>query len=99
MSAVSATVDNVEESRFETTVDGHRAELIYHRNGSRLVLLHTEVPEALEGRGIGGQLVTAAVEEAVRRGLTIVPTCPYANSWLRRHPDVAGRAAIDWPDG
>jgi predicted GNAT family acetyltransferase len=96
---VSDTVpvtDNQAASRFEIAADGHLAELRYHRNGNRLALIHTEVPEELEGRGLGGLLVAAAVARAASEGLTIVPYCPFARRWLGRHPDVAGRAAIDW---
>ena len=88
--------DNQAESRFEIRSGGYLAELIYHRHGNRLVLIHTEVPEELERHGIGGRLVTAAVDRAAREGLTIVPYCPFARSWLERHPDVAGRVTIDW---
>jgi hypothetical protein len=89
-------IDNQARSRFEIRTGGHLAELIYHRNGDRLALIHTEVPEELEGEGIGGRLVTAAIDRAAREGLTIVPFCPFARSWLQRHPDVAGRVTIDW---
>jgi len=88
--------DNQAESRFELRVDGRLAELLYRRNGNRLVLIHTEVPVELEGRGLGGTLVTAALDRAAREGMTVVPLCPFARSWLERHPDVASRAAIDW---
>jgi hypothetical protein len=98
MSEVPAVVNNAVKGRFETTVDGARAELIYHRDGRRLVLVHTGVPDELAGRGIGGILVRAAVDEAARHDLTIVPECPFAQSWLRKHPDAAGRAALDGPD-
>jgi hypothetical protein len=91
-------VDNPYESRFEVTVDGHLAELVYHHSGHRLVLIHTEVPDALEGRGIGGRLVEFAVDRAVELGLTIVPKCPFARAWLERHPDAARRVDIDWGD-
>jgi len=96
---VSDTVpvtDNQAASRFEIRDDGYLAELRYHRNGKRLALIHTEVPEELEGRGIGGRLVTAAVARAAREGLTIVPYCPFARGWLERHPEVAGQVPIDW---
>lgn len=99
MSDASAIIDNEAASRFELEVDGHLAELRYHRSGKRLVLIHTEVPDALEGRGIGGELVTAAVDHAAKRGLTVVPLCPFARAWLERHPEVAGRATIDWSSG
>jgi uncharacterized protein len=91
-----AVTDNQAESRFEIRSSGHLAELLYRRHGNRLALIHTEVPEALEGRGLGGRLVTAAVDRAEREGLTIVPYCPFARGWLERHPDVAGRVTIDW---
>ena len=88
--------DNQAESRVEAHVDGHRAELLYRRNGNRLVLIHTEVPEQLEGHGIGGALVTAAINRAARDGMTVVPLCPFARGWLERHPDVASQVTIDW---
>jgi len=88
--------DNQAESRLELEADGHVAELEYRRNGNRLVLIHTEVPTELEGRGLGGRLVTAAVERARRDSMTIVPLCPFARGWLERHPDVAAQVEVDW---
>ncbi|HYB86095.1 MAG TPA: GNAT family N-acetyltransferase [Streptosporangiaceae bacterium] len=99
MSDSAQVTDNPAESRFELWVDGRLAELPYRRNGKRLVLIHTEVPEELESRGLGGALVTAAVDQAAREGTTVVPLCPFARGWLQRHPDVAARAAIDWGRG
>ena len=96
MSDDDPVTDSQAESRFEYRAGGHLAVLMYHPRGDRLVLIHTEVPEELERHGIGGRLVTAAVDRAAREGLTIVPLCPFARSWLQRHPDVAGRVTIDW---
>jgi predicted GNAT family acetyltransferase len=76
--AVSEVVDRPDEGRFELTVEEQTALLVYRVEGASLVLIHTEVPEALGGRGLGGVLVEAAVEWAVRDGLTIVPLCPFA---------------------
>ena len=77
--------------------DGHEAELIYEVDGDRLVLIHTGVPDELGGRGLGGVLVQAALTRAEAEGLTVVPQCPYARSWLEKHPDEAARVTIDWP--
>lgn len=96
MSEDQQVADNPASSRFEVTVDGRLAELIYRRNGKRLVLVHTEVPGELEGHGIGGKLVSAAVDRAAEEGMTVVPSCPFARTWLERHPGAAGRASIDW---
>ena len=88
--------DNQDRSRFELYQDGRLAELQYRQNGKRFVLLHTEVPVQLEGHGLGGKLVTAAIERAVREGMTVVPLCPFARGWLERNPDIAAQATIDW---
>jgi predicted GNAT family acetyltransferase len=87
-------IDNPARSRFEVEIDEHLAQLIYERHGDTLVLIHTEVPEELGGRGLGGRLVTAAVDTAQANGLTIVARCPYAKHWLETHPDVAGRVHV-----
>ena len=99
MSDAPPVTDNQAESRFELWVDGRLAELPYRRNGNRLVLIHTEVPEELEGHGLGGALVTAAIGRAACEGLTVVPLCPFARGWLQGHPDTAAKAAIDWGQG
>lgn len=85
------------EHRFVLTIDGYEAELIYERKGDQLVLVHTEVPDELEGRGIGGVLVRSAIDLAVRENLVVVPRCPFARRWLRRHPEVAQLVKIEWP--
>lgn len=99
MSDAPPVTDNQAESRFELWVDGRLAELPYRRNGKRLVLIHTEVPVELEGRGLGGVLVAAAVDRAAREDMTVVPLCPFARGWLQRHPETAAKAAIDWGQG
>jgi predicted GNAT family acetyltransferase len=87
--------NNERARRFETTIDGHLAELMYQRHGDRFLLMHTEVPTELEGKGVGGELVTAAIEFAAANGLTVVPRCPFARGWLERHPDVAKTVSIE----
>jgi len=96
MSDTGQVTDNTEDSRLELRADGDLAELLYRKRGNRFVIVHTDVPPALEGRGIGGALVRAAIDRAVAEDLTMVPLCPFARLWLERHPDVAARATIDW---
>jgi uncharacterized protein len=91
-----AVIDNIAASRFELTRGGRTAELVYRLDGKRFVLVHTGVPEALGGHGLGGELVQAAVRRAARDGLTLVPVCPYARQWLEKHPDALRDVAIDW---
>lgn len=83
------------ENRFVHRTDEGDAQLVYRAEDDRLILVHTEVPESLGGRGIAGQLVKAAVERARRTGETIAPWCPYARAWIERHPDDVKGMTID----
>jgi predicted GNAT family acetyltransferase len=98
MSDSVIVTDNAEQSRFEVDADGEMAELKYRLRAGRLVLIHTEVPDSLGGRGLGGELVLGAIGKASDEGLTIVPLCPFARGWLERHLDDAARVTIDWGD-
>lgn len=79
--------DNVERSRFELDVDGQVAFANYRRQGSALVVQHVEAPVPLRGTGAAGRLMQGVVEVARAEGRTIVPMCPYAYAWIRRHKE------------
>ena len=81
------TVTNNEaEQRYEVEVDGSLAVVQYERRGNDIIILHTEVPEALEGRGVGSALARSALEDAHARDLTVVPVCPFVSAYIRKHP-------------
>jgi uncharacterized protein len=85
-----AVVDNAAEGRYEVPVDdGRLAFLEYERRPGSIVLIHTEVPPAAEGHGVGQALVRHALDEARAQGLRVVPRCPFVTSWIARHPDYA----------
>lgn len=92
----AAVVDEPDEHRFVYRADGTEAQLVYRRDGRRLILVHTEVPEDLGGRGIGGRLVQAALDQATANGWTVAPWCPFVRSWLEKHPDDVSGVDIDW---
>jgi predicted GNAT family acetyltransferase len=80
--------DATERNRFIATVDGEQAGFIVYRLRPGLVaLIHTEVDERFEGRGIGGRLARFALEQARAKGLEVLPFCPFVNEWMRRHPE------------
>ena len=91
--------DDPANERFVIESDGHVAQLMYHKDPGRLIIEHTEVPEALAGRGIGARLVQAAVACAASEQRTVVPWCPYARRWLSEHESVAGTVTIDGETG
>jgi predicted GNAT family acetyltransferase len=84
-----ASVDvrrNEGEEQFETSLGAGKAVLTYAEQHGKLYLLHTEVPEEMEGHGIGSALVRTAMDYAKEQGVKVVPFCPFARTWLERHP-------------
>ena len=81
--------DNSARKRFEMVVDGVTAYVTYARHGDRLTLVHTEVPKALGGRGVGSSLATAVLEEVRRRGLRVAVECEFLEAFIKRHPEFA----------
>ena len=75
------------DDRFEATVDGRVGRLEYSVQGGVMTLVHTEVDPALEGRGVAGALVRAALDHARANGLKVEPRCEYAASYMDRHPE------------
>ncbi|MER5886452.1 GNAT family N-acetyltransferase [Streptomyces sp. NPDC001941] len=57
-----------------------------------LVAVHTVVEDGHEGKGIAGSLVREFYATAAREGVPVVPLCPYAAAWARKHPDEAPAA-------
>ena len=83
--------DNRDAHRFEAIVDGQTAYLQYERRPPAIVLVHTEVPEALRGGGIGSAVIRLALQSARAEGLSIVAKCPFVREYLKKHPaDRAG---------
>jgi uncharacterized protein len=80
-------VNNPAERRYEIWLGNGRAGYIdYREEPGSVVLVHTEVDPAFEGRGLGGRLVAGALEDIRARGLAMVPECPFVRAYLRRHP-------------
>ncbi len=80
--------DNRERSRYEVIVDGDTAALEYRLLGQDvLALVHTDVPEALRGKGVGHRLATHAMKDAQARSIRILPLCPFVAGFLQRHPE------------
>ena len=87
--SVEQFTDDPGAARFEMQVDGVLVGWVdYRPAGTSVILAHTEVVEGQEGRGVGGRLVRRAMAEFEARGLLVMPTCPFALDYLRRHPEL-----------
>jgi uncharacterized protein len=79
--------DNAAQHRFELEADGHAAYLYYRLEPGVITLVHTEVPPALGGRGVGSRLVRGALEAIRLRGLKVAATCPFVAAYMGKHPE------------
>ena len=71
---MSEVRDKPAAGRFEMTGGGAVAFVEYERtNDRRIALLHTEVPEALSGQGVGSKLVRGVLDALRAEGAKVVP--------------------------
>ncbi len=88
MATPSINVTNNEsENRFETQVEGDLAFAAYTRRGDTLTFTHTEVPDDLQGQGIGTKLVRGALEQVRDDALKVVPQCPFVAAFIDENPE------------
>lgn len=74
---------------YEATVAEHLAFADYHAGPHLITFTHTEVPEEIEGQGVGSRLIRFALDEARTEGRQVAPLCPFAADFIRRHPEYA----------
>jgi uncharacterized protein len=80
--------DHPEAARYELTVDGERAGFVTYRQAPGVIaFLHAEVDPARERRGLGSQLVRAALDDARARGLAVRPVCPFVQWFMETHEE------------
>ena len=80
-------IDHPSRHCFELTIDGHVAISKYSLHDGVITFLHTEVPEALAGKGVGSRLINGALDQARKRGLQVVASCPFVKAYLGKHPE------------
>ena len=81
--------DNQGHYRFELAVDGHVATSQYSLKDGVISFMHTEVPGALAGKGIGSKLIKGALDQVRARGLKVIALCPFVKAYIEKHPEYA----------
>ncbi|GGJ84472.1 GNAT family N-acetyltransferase [Deinococcus aquiradiocola] len=79
--------DNREAGRYELQTPQGLAFAEYRPAGPAVMFTHTEVPEALEGQGIGSRLVKAALDDVQAQGRKVIPMCPFVAAFIGQHPE------------
>ncbi|WP_185095852.1 GNAT family N-acetyltransferase [Chryseobacterium daeguense] len=75
---------------FEALIDGRRAGLMTYTwaGEERFIIDHTEVEEAYNGKGVGKEMLLAAVDFARKNGKTIIPLCPFAKATFQKNEEL-----------
>lgn len=79
--------DNTARHRFELDAEGDMAFSEYKRANGVLTIMHTEVPAALNGKGIGSRLVRGLLDLARAEGVKVRPLCPFVKGYIDKHPN------------
>jgi uncharacterized protein len=95
-----AVVHDLTAKRFEIRFAEGVALLQYRdaANGD-MVMVHTEVPPALRGRGLADRLAQAALQYARTHRRTVVPLCPFVRGYIDRHPEFQPLVRAAGPSG
>ncbi|MDB5443958.1 MAG: acetyltransferase [Phenylobacterium sp.] len=80
-------VDNAAAHRFEISLDGQTAFAEYSLVHGAVILPHTVVPEAFEGKGVGSRLAAYAMQYARDHELKVIPLCPFMAAYMKRHAE------------
>jgi predicted GNAT family acetyltransferase len=83
-------VNNPEQSRYELRRGAELVGFVTYRERPGLIaFVHTETDNRLEGQGLASKLVAGALDDVRERELEVLPFCPFANSYIQRHPEYA----------
>ncbi len=81
-------IDKRENKRYEININNDVAFIEYVLStASEIFLTHTEVPKAMEGKGIGSSLVLQVLQDIEERNLRLIPMCPFVATYIKRHPE------------
>lgn len=80
-------IDNPSKNRFEAEVEGHTAKVAYKLDGGTICFEHTTIPEALQGRGLAGQMAQTCLASARERGLAVTPECAVFVNYMKKRPE------------
>jgi len=73
------------ENRYEFRDGEAHAILTYQRDGDRIIYDHTFVPVEFRGQGVAAKLVEAALADARKENLNVIPQCSYVETYIARH--------------
>jgi predicted GNAT family acetyltransferase len=80
-------VNNQAAHNFEMVIEGQRAFIDYIKRDDVYLLVHTEVPEQLAGKGVASAMVEKTFKYLDAHHFKIKAYCQYVQAYLKRHPE------------
>ena len=88
VSAAPEVRDAPDRHRFEIHVGGDLAGFtVYRLQRDRYAFTHTEIDPRFSGGGLASILVRGALDDMRRRGIAVLPYCPFVHRYISRHPE------------
>jgi len=78
------------KGEFIAIYDGQKAGLMTYSwaGDDKIIIDHTEVEPAYNGKGVGKAMVYKAVEFAREKNLKIIPLCPFAKATFQKNEEI-----------
>ncbi|WP_412543068.1 GNAT family N-acetyltransferase [Longispora sp. K20-0274] len=91
--------DDSGQARYEILVDGELAGFAdYTLRPGVISFTHTEVSPPFGGRGLAGELIGFALEDARARGLDVLPFCPFVRRFIANNHEYLDLVPADQRD-
>ena len=96
MSAVAEVVDDKEQSRYETRIDGETVAVAdYVKQPGIVSFTHKETFDGHKGQGVAGRMVERALHDAREEGLEVMPFCWFVADYIGKHREFADLVPAD----
>ena len=82
-----ALINDSKNNKFILPVEGHEAFIDYSIKDGHMRLVHTEVPAALRGKGVGKKLVKAVFEYIKENKIEATAHCGYIKAFKKKNPE------------
>lgn len=86
--------NNLELSRFEILFEGSISYVTYELFKGGISFTSEQVPESLEGKGIGSYLAKFVLDYAREHNLKVKPQCAFVRWYVDTHPEYQKKSLL-----
>jgi len=89
-------VNNKNDLQFEVNLNGELAYIKYQYYKKDIAFMHTVVPDAFRGKGIGGAMAVVALAFAKDQHRKIMLYCPFVSKYVKEHAEYHSLVDTDY---